>query len=326
MRVRLIINPNAGSAAGGDVNLAAIEERVRAEPGGEVIHSEEAGHAGELARQAIDDGVERLIAAGGDGTINEVLNGLAPDFGRLELAIVPLGTGNDLARCLGLDSEDVMAATEFALRGKAVPLDVGRFTRQNAGSSNASRFFLNVSAGGFAGVVDQYLKDEDKQRWGTLAYVASAVNAMRDVRTYELDLEANGQRFTLPAYNVIVGNGRYAAGGIPVAPKAVMDDGLFDVALLPAAPLVQSLLASLDILRGTHVESEKVVTFRTASLIIRSVPPMPFNVDGELQPDAPEARFDILPRALMAIAADHHGRGDTWAGGETAEPVSFTSG
>jgi len=296
MQVRLIVNPKAGQGA--DIE----QSRKHFGQSCEMVLSHSAEHASTLAKQAVADGVDRIVAVGGDGTVNAILNGIAPEFHRVELAIVPMGTGNDLARCLGIPTE-LKSALRLALEAPNTPLDVGRF--HNGGAPG--RYFLNVSAGGFAGVVDQIAENGDKQRWGSLKYLASAVGAMRDVQTYALAISANSQRFELEAYNVIVGNGRFAARGIPVAPDACMNDGVFDIAILPAAPLVQSLLASLDILRGKHIESDKVITFRSATLEVQSQSPISFNLDGELQPEAGHLRFEMLPRQLRVVPGDHQG-------------------
>ena len=296
MQVRMIVNPKAGQGSDFEQSRKHFGQSC------EIVPSHSAEHASTLAKQAVDAGVDRIVAVGGDGTVNAILNGIAPEFRRVELAIVPMGTGNDLARCLGIPTE-LKAALTLALEAPSTPLDVGRFHLGDA----PARYFVNVSAGGFAGVVDQIAEDGDTQRWGSLKYLASAVGAMRDVQTYALTIVANGQWFQLESYNVMVGNGRFAAGGIPVAPDAVINDGVFDIAILPAAALVQSLLASLDILRGKHIESDKVITFRSATLEIQCQSPISFNLDGELQPEANRVRFDVLPRQLRVVPGDHQG-------------------
>jgi len=290
MNALAIVNPNAGSA---DAALEMLSQ-LQHHPNCDVQETQQRGHAADLARRAIDAGVLRLIAAGGDGTINEILNGIAPQFGRIELAIIPLGTGNDLARSLNLP-RDLHEATELALTGQAAPMDVARFR------GTSTRYFLNASAGGFSGVVDQHVQDQHKDRWGSLAYVASAVAALPNMQTYQVHLALAEQSMELAAYNIVIANGRYAGGGIPVAPDAILDDGLFDIAIVPAAPLAESAQAVLQILLGQQNETDSVITMQSSRVRVRSQPLMPINVDGELLGET-DGEFDLLKRALRIVA------------------------
>src|SRR3954451_21407980 len=154
----VILNPKAGSAGEAHALKDAIARL------GEVSIHETAkpGDAMKLADRAVRDRCEVVIAAGGDGTINEVVNGLSKNWDQARLAILPLGTGNDFARTIAMPT-DVDAAIEIIARGESRPIDVVCV------ESDKTRYFLNVSAGGFSGAVDEQLTEEMKAAWGPLA-------------------------------------------------------------------------------------------------------------------------------------------------------------
>ena len=146
MGVCIILNPNAGSAR----DVDAIEASALRLGETTFCTTDQPGEATRLAQRAIADGCDLLVAAGGDGTINEVLNGLAPDFTRARLGILPLGTGNDFVRSMGIPTE-LDAALDVLAAGTERSIDVVRVT------SDRTRYFINVSAGGFSGLVDEKL-------------------------------------------------------------------------------------------------------------------------------------------------------------------------
>ncbi|MGH9362263.1 MAG: diacylglycerol/lipid kinase family protein, partial [Thermoanaerobaculia bacterium] len=255
------------------------------------------GHAERLAREAVAEGCELMVAAGGDGTLNEVVNGLAPDFAGVRLGLLPLGTGNDFARSIGVPA-DLDGALAVLAAGRTAAVDVGRVTAGDA------RWFVNVSAGGFSGLVDEKLDRAKKRAWGPLSYLRSAVEALPELAPYHTTIRLDGgETLELSAYSVVVANGRYVAGGIPVAPEARLDDGLFDLMVVPQASVPQLAVLLPLVLLGRHHASELVLFRRTAALEIRSVPPMWFNADGELLGEEP-ARFELLPRALQVVVGE----------------------
>ena len=189
-----------------------------------------AGSAKLFAARAISEGCDYIIAAGGDGTLNEVVNGIGRSSRIVRLGLLPLGTGNDFARCLRLPSS-VDENIEILRAGKTKAIDMVKVT------SDRVRYFVNVSAGGFSGMVDEKLTSRMKKTWGPLAYLRSAAAAFSDLHSYRTRVRFGTrapQSYDL--YNVIVANGRYIAGGWPIAPKANPSDGLLDVILIKKAP------------------------------------------------------------------------------------------
>jgi diacylglycerol kinase (ATP) len=264
-------------------------------PNGEIRISNKPGSAARFASAALRKGFDLVVAAGGDGTLNEVVNGIGENLGDARLGLIPLGTGNDFARTIGVP-DDIEAAIDLIVIGETREVDLVRVT------SDEVRYFVNVSAGGFSGLVDEKLTPDMKKTWGPLAYLRGAAAALPELRAYRTTLALdNSESLTLDLYNVVVANGRYVAGGTLIAPEASIDDGLLDIVLIPQRSAPELALLAAQVALGTHLTSEAIVFRRAAQLTVNSKPGMWFNVDGELVGNEP-ARFEILPRALRFIA------------------------
>jgi diacylglycerol kinase (ATP) len=286
----VICNP----AAGGKGDREAIAERLKGGLGAVVRMTKRKGDAVRLARSAIMKGFDYIIAAGGDGTLNEVINGIATSASKVQVGLLPLGTGNDFARTLKLpstidDNIDILRSQ----RTKAI--DLVRI------KSNRVRYVVNVSAGGFSGLVNEKLTPTVKNTWGALAYVRSAAAALPEMHAYRTNIVIDGaERLSIDLHNVIIANGRFVAGGLPVAPKADPRDGFFDVILIRKCSKPEMVFLAAQMLVGKHLSSNAIIWRRAAKITLRSRPKMWFNADGELIGNEP-AVFQILPRALNFV-------------------------
>ena len=247
-----------------------------------------------LARDAVRKGYKQIIAAGGDGTLNEIVNGIAALGSDVRIGVLPLGTGNDFARSLGLGT-NLEACIDVLRAGRTRVVDLVCVT------SDRVRYFVNVSAGGFSGVVDEKMTRSLKQKWGPLAYLRGAAAALSELRAYRTTIGLDDRKaLSLELYNVVIANGRYVAGGTPVAPRAKIDDGLLDVVLIPQVPVRQLAVVGAQIMLGTHLGNDAVIFRRAKKVSVKSRPGMWFNVDGELVGNQP-AVFEVLPRALEFV-------------------------
>lgn len=290
VKTSIICNPGAGSVD----DRESIKKQLEQFPSAAIHFTEAAGDARRLAQEAVAGGCEVVIAAGGDGTLNEVINGVAPHVDAVQVGLVPLGTGNDFARMLELP-DGVDNCIETLRSGKTRAIDLVRVT------SDKARYFINVSAGGFSGMVNEKLTPEIKQSWGPLAYVRCAAEALPELRAYRTEITLDGMTvLALDLYNAVIANGRYVAGGTLIAPEASVDDGLLDIVLVPANAAGDIALVAAQIAMGTHLTSEGIVFRRAAKVEIRSDPGMWFNVDGELVGNDP-AVFEVMPRALQFL-------------------------
>ena len=289
-KICVILNPSAGSVT----DLDRLMVQIAQLPDVEICTTTKPGSAARYARTAIKKGSDLIVAAGGDGTLNEVINGVGEDLGAARVGLLPLGTGNDFARTIGVPT-DLEAAMEVIRAGETRAIDLVRVT------SDEVRYFVNVSAGGFSGLVDEKLTPEMKKTWGPLAYLRSAAAALPELRAYRTTLAFdNTDSLMLDLYNVVVANGRYVASGTLIAPEASVDDGMLDIILIQKRSAPELALLAAQVALGTHLSSEAIVFRRAAKLTVNSKPGMWFNVDGELVGNEP-ARFEILPRALRFV-------------------------
>lgn len=259
--------------------------------------TEHRGHASELAAEAVRQGVKTVVAAGGDGTLNEVLNGLDGHLDEVRLGLLPLGTGNDFARSLGLPL-DLEPAFEVLCENHTARCDVGRYR-----CDGRQGLFLNLSAAGFSGEVDANLDTRLKRFWGPLAYLRAAVETMPELTPYRLNMTIDeGHEEAVVAVNVVVANGRYVAAGLPVAPRARIEDGLLDVVVIRARRIAQLMALAPKVVAGLHLDDqdERIEFYRVRRARFDSRPQMPFNVDGELVGEGP-AEFEVLPAALEIL-------------------------
>jgi diacylglycerol kinase (ATP) len=288
----IICNPNAGSVD----DQETIRAQLQKLPGTSVRFTEDPGDATRLAQQAAQDGCENIVAAGGDGTLNEVVNGIAGRAAELRVGLIPLGTGNDFAKMLDLPAT-IDGCIEVLRAGETRPVDVARVTM-----NGATYHSINVSAGGFSGNVNEKLTAEVKQSWGPLAYLRCAAEALPELRAYQTEIVLDDtSTFSSELYNAVIANGRYVAGGTMIAPEAAIDDGLLDIVLVPKQPAGNLALVVTQIALGRHIGSDNIIFRRAAKVAVSSTPGMWFNVDGELIGNGP-AVFQVLPRALNFLA------------------------
>ena len=290
MRRYVIFNPVAGSVA----NIEAVRAQLQRLDPFAIRTTRRRGDAEKFAREAIRKKCNCIVTAGGDGTLNGVINGIAKRANEVSVGLVPLGTGNDFARSLGLPAT-INENIDILLSAKTTPIDLVRV------ESDRPRYFVNVSAGGFSGIVDEKLTPKIKRTWGPLAYIRSAAAALPELHGYRTDLVFDDEeRLSVDLYNVIIGNGRFVAGGLPIAPDADLRDGLLDVVLIPKRPAAEVALLATEIILGKHLSSNAIIFRRAKKIAVRSRPRMWFNVDGELVGNEP-AVFQVVPRALNFI-------------------------
>lgn len=297
VRVRspcIILNPTAGRVR----RYPCVVDDLLALPGSEIRRTRAPGHAGELAAEAAREGRSVIVVAGGDGTVQEAVDGLMPADGAVPgaaVAVVPLGTGNDLARTLGvpLDPHD---ALRVLARGRIRTVDLVR-----ASCGDRERHLVNFAIGGFAGDVADRVTPDLRRRWGGLVYLRAALAGLPSLRRRRARLIVDGEASSpVDVLAVVVANGRLLGGGIPVAPRAEVDDGRLDLVALRGDVPARVPLTVARLLVGRHLDAPGVVWRRGRRIEIRAADPMPFNGDG--QPlGSGDASFRVLPGALRVV-------------------------
>lgn len=292
MQIRpcVVLNSHAGSARDLDVLTVKLEDR-----GFEVRRTVGPGDATSLAAERAAAGAPFIVAAGGDGTVSEVARGLIPLEQKPPLGILALGTGNDLARTLGLPLDDVDAAIAAIERRQERVIDAIAVHPDDAEPT----FAINLAAGGFSGQVDEVLTGDLKAKWGPLAYLWSAAKVIPDLTSYQTTLAFDdGAAERVEALNVIVANAKSCGGGWAVAPQAELDDGELDVVVVRFGSALDLARVAVSLARGDYLD--EVLHRRARAVRVTSNPPMWFNVDGELVSRA-AITFRALPRALRVL-------------------------
>ena len=292
MRIKLIVNPASGqeTAIG---HLPAINARLREAGDVDIVLTTGEGDGVEAGRRAALEGYDRVFVAGGDGTLNEVLNGLAQvdgALGAVVLAVVPLGTGNDFATAIGVPAspED---AVDALLGGAVAPVDVGRVN---------DRCFLNISAGGFIADVSDAVNPQLKTVLGKLAYLIGGAQVLLDYEPVAVRI-ANAptvSKASLLAFAVC--NSRLIGGGRLIAPHAIVDDGWLDVCLIHAMPTLEFVALLRRVSSGDHVDDDRVTYFRTQQLELAFDRAVRINTDGQVL-EADACRYEVLPGAARVL-------------------------
>ena len=291
MRVFVVFNPRAGSIHKAD----ALRALLTARPDTVVVEPDSPEETQRQAARANEEGYDWIVAAGGDGTVHAVVNGLAPDFARSRLVVLPLGTGNDLRRTLGIP-DDPLEALQLLDGGSERLIDVFRVE-----TSTRCFYGVNTASGGFSGQLQEALTDEMKAAWGPLAYLRGAAAVLPDLTNYQTTLRLDdGPPESVEALNVIVANGRYAAHGWNVASQANPEDGLLDVVVVRYGPLLDLTAVAAQLLTGDYLQSDQVTSRRARRVQVESRPGMWFSVDGELIGDEP-VTFTVAPHALRVV-------------------------
>jgi diacylglycerol kinase (ATP) len=296
-RARVICNPTSG---GGSYDPDEIRDELESLEV-EWVQTEgpdDAIGAAEEWREGL------LIVAGGDGTINDVVNGLGrADFPEgVTLGILPAGTGNDLAATLCIP-EDPGLAEDVIRQNRQRRLDVARVRSEGIGE----RFFINVATGGLGAEISDANDEELKKRWGKLSYLRASLEVARDFDVRDLTLYLDDAERRVKAVNIAVGNCRYTGGGWPATPKANPEDGLLDVVVIEALGVADLLeLAPAALSESDYLDSDGVLFVRAKEIRVETQPPgLEFTADGEIIGNEP-ARFSILPQALNVLVGPEY--------------------
>jgi len=301
MKSRLIVNPVSGTDSAPDY-LRTINERLREAVGDlDIVMTVASGDALEAARRSVREGYERLYVAGGDGTLNEVLNGVAgTDDGlrRVTFGLIPLGTGNDFAGALGLP-EDVEASLDLLLRNCTVEVDVGVLN---------DRYFVNVSAGGFIAEVSDAVNPQLKSIAGKFAYLIGGAQVLMEYEPVGVRLRAVVDADRVEERETVVQmfavcNSRMVGGGKLIAPHALINDGALDVCVVEAMPTFEFIRLLGSVSGGDHIEDERVAYFRARELDLRFDRTIKVNTDGEVL-ETDRCRYRVLPRAARFLCGD----------------------
>jgi YegS/Rv2252/BmrU family lipid kinase len=265
----LLVNPVAGGGQGEKI-LGRVVELLKAQGlQFDCQLTQSPGHASRLAQAAAEVGCQRIIVCGGDGTINEVVNGLQER--PVSLGIIPCGRGNDLARYLGIPT-DLEAACYTSAQGRLKKLDVAQI---------GQRYYCSIASVGLAADVNRLANKNSYIRKGKSAYLRALWQMLPGFKAYELRVEHDGGVYEGRVLLVAVGNSSSFGGGLQVTPEALADDGLLDICIVEMVSRLRFLGSFPAVFSGTHLRYGFVKYMRSARVRITAATPLDVFADGE---------------------------------------------
>lgn len=268
MKTRVLVNPKAGGGSA-ERKIARIE-RALAQAGLEhdVVRTRGPGQAGDLVRQAREDGIACVAIVGGDGTLNEASQAYIDPEGTPipgpDLALIPAGTGGDFRKTFGL-GDSIEDAVQRLRRAEPRPLDLGILEAVSDRGERVVRAFINITSFGIGGLTDRIVNASPKWMGGRAAFFLGTLRALVVYDNAPVVVHVDGQAsIEGPIVNVAIANGRYFGGGMKIAPDADPSDGLFDVVALGDLTRAESIALSRRIYQGSHSSSPKVTVCRGA--------------------------------------------------------------
>jgi len=288
-----LVNPASANGATGR-RWPKLERRAQ-ELGltGETLLSERPGHLTELAREAARD-EHLLVVVGGDGTLNEVVNGVAGTGA--EIAVLAAGTGQDFGRTYGIPTR-FDDAVRVAIAGTPRTIDIGRVTYRTPDGGEGLRFFVNVGSAGMSGAVARRANSMSKALGGRATFYYALVREFLAWQNTEVTVQFDNTERHGRMHDVIVANGKWHGGGMKLAPDARSDDGLFDTVLIGDVTKLDFVTTSPKLYGGGHVRHPRIEVVRSATVAIAAAEHLPLELDGEPDGTTP-ARFEIVRGGL----------------------------
>lgn len=296
--VHLVANPRAGRGRAGK----ELEQLTAILGSAGVAHAisttDGSGHAAELAVDAARAGATTVVAVGGDGTVNEVVNGLMAldEINRPALGVVAAGSGADFARTFGLPKH--IGTGLAGVVGETRPVDVGRIEADGSGG-RVVRHFINVANVGIAAAT--VARAERLPRWlGRVRYIIAFWPVLAGYSPEPISIDVDGETTTETAHNVLIANARYAGGGMHFSPESKTDDGVLDVQM-NIGPKRQAFTLMPKIYRGRHLPSARIFQASGERIVLQPAAPQQVEADGELVTEAEHIVVTVVPGALRLV-------------------------
>ncbi len=302
----IIINPNAGKRRGAKDWHSISQLLTGADIRFELVFTKHPHHAIFLTKEAIAAGWRKFVVVGGDGTMNEVVNGILEQqlvpSSDIRLGMISIGTGNDWARMFGIPF-DYAGAVETIRRERTFLQDAGLVKYYQNGIRH-HRYFINIAGLGFDAIVVQKANlRKEKGKSGMMVYLRTILTTLASYRHTHTTLNLDGREFSDDVFTISIGIGKYSGGGMIQTPEAVADDGYFDITVIRK-------IGKLDIIRnfkmlfnGRLPEHPKVTTCRAEKILIDSTPEIHLEVDGESLGHSP-IEIEILQKGIKIVAGE----------------------
>ncbi len=302
----LIINPVSGAGRGKRDWLQVSTLLKEAGIGFKYTFTEYRGHASDLARKAVEEGWRGIICVGGDGSANEVINGIFTQNNvstkDVSIALIPVGVGKDWGRTIGIPSNYTDAVNAIKNASTFIQ-DAGLVQYYDAGTLK-KRYFANVAGIGYDALVTEKANLMKEQgRSGTLPYLLSLITCLLKYRYTSVKLKVDGIEIKDDVFSINVGICKYSGGGMMQVPEAIPDDGLLDLTLIKSIGKLEVLKNVKNLYDGSFIQHPRIETFRGRQILIESKPKIYLEVDGESLGHTP-LRFNIIPKSVKVIVEE----------------------
>lgn len=290
-RARLIYNPSSGKEMGrkklADILIALEEAGYEAS----AFATQKKDDATKEAERAADENFDLIVAAGGDGTVYEVVNGLSKKENRPTLGVLPFGTSNDFARAIGIQKDNFKNALEVLKEGVTSEVDVGKMNQ---------RYFINIAGGGSLTELTYEVPSKLKTTFGQIAYYFKGAEKITQFKPYKIKADIDGEKIEEEIMLFLVANTNVVGGFDKLAPFASYTDGMLDILMLKKCNIAELGRVMTRLLNGDHVHDSKVLHYRAKKIDIVPSKNIQINLDGELGGIAP-CHFEVLPAHLNVI-------------------------
>jgi len=300
----VIINPNAGRRKGSRDWKKIRSLLVKHGFNFHEISTERPGHATEISKKFIEEGYKRIIVVGGDGTLNEVINGLFQQtrYPTIEITfgMISIGTGNDWGRMLKIpvDYEEAIITIKEC---KTFIQDAGIVSYRDD-DNNVDRYFVNIAGLGFDAIVTKKANRlKERGKGGPLLYFATIFSSLLNYRYVNAVINIDGKNYKNKIFSMNIGIGKYNGGGMMQVPGAIADDGLFDLTVINKISKPDIIMSLRKLYNGNIVHHRKVETFTGRSISIDSDTKILLETDGESLGHTP-MEFQIIPKSVQVIS------------------------
>jgi len=301
----VLVNPRAGTGKGERDWDKIHEYLLQSEIKFEVVFTTHREHAMALTTKFIKKGFRKFIVAGGDGTLNEVVNGIFIQKNvptdEILVAMIPVGTGNDWCRMFNIPF-DYKKAVEVIVDGNTFIQDIGKVNYYKS-KTQKKRYFINVAGMGYDAVVAAKTnKDKERGKGGMLTYLKNLVSSLLFYKFSEVKMTTDGdkEKCDCKVFSISVGICKYNGGGMMQLPNAIADDGLFDITLIKKIGRLTVIKQIKNLYDGSFINHPKVDSLRATTLQIASNPLIDLEADGESLGHSP-FQFEIIPRGLKVV-------------------------
>ena len=302
----VVVNPNAGKRKG-EKDWKKISALLDKNFQYTSVFTEGRGHAIDLVEKKITEGTKKIIVAGGDGTMNEVVNGIFSQTSvptkKITLGMITIGTGNDWGRMFSIPKSYAKAiATLINFRTFLQDAGVARYYH---GKELRNRFFINIAGLGFDAFVAREINvQKDKGRTGVILYIANILSNLWRYRNVNTHIKIDNDELKDEVFTISIGIGKYSGGGMKQTPNSIPDDGFFDLTVIKKMKKLE-VIRSLPLLyNGNILSHPKVESFRGKKIHITAEPEIHIEADGESLGHSP-IEIEIIPRSIMVIIGDH---------------------